>query len=152
MCSIIIIEEIKRELEKVRLCRHQMIIVVGGQRSRVIEQFAYEVGIKPINLNLCLSKLLLDLPLNRRSRKVGELVNRLVIECGDVVLLEHFELLFLPELQVDPMRLFEDVSRDKVLVIGWSGQYENGALIYAYSGHPEYRIYNEIEASIIQTD
>jgi hypothetical protein len=152
MTDSIYTAQIKQELEKVRLCRHQMVIVVGGLRSKVIEQFALEAGIEPINLNLRLSELLLDLPLNRRSRKVGELVNRLVMECGDVVVLAHIELLFLPELQVDPMRLFEDLSRDKVLVIDWNGKYDNGVLIYASSGHPEYRIYHEIEASIIQTD
>jgi hypothetical protein len=34
--SLIYTVQIKQELEKVRLCRHQIVIVVGGLRSKVI--------------------------------------------------------------------------------------------------------------------
>lgn len=152
MTKSIDITQFKLELEKVRLRRHQMIIITGGKRSEAVKQISVATGIEPLNIGLKLSELLLELPVNRRNRKVGELVNLLLMQSGDLVILEHIELLFLPELQVDPMRLFEDLSRSRVLIVDWNGKYDNGVLSYAYLGHPEYRIYHEIEASIIQTN
>lgn len=152
MATSIYVNLIKEELKKVRLCRHQMVFIVGNQRNIAIEQLALDSEIELINLSLRLSELLLELPVNRRNRKVGESVNRLLAEQGDIVILERIELLFLPELQVDPMRLFEDISRNTVLIIDWNGKYENGNLTYARPGHSEYRSYHSLEASVIQAD
>lgn len=152
MTTSLYVNLIKEELEKVRLCRHQMVIVVGLQRNKAIDQFAQETGIEPINLNLYLSDFLLKVPVNRRARKVSELVNHLLIGQSDVAVLERIELLFLPELQTDPIRLFENISRNICLVIDWNGKYENNILTFSRPDHPEYRSYPMVEASIIQTN
>jgi hypothetical protein len=143
---------IKQEVEKIRLCRHQMLLVVGKRRLETIEQFSRETGVEPVNLNLYLSEELLRLPVNRRGRKVGEFLNRLLFPMCDIIIFENIELLFLPELQIDPIRLFEDISRNKILIIEWNGKYENRILTYARPGHPEYRIYHGIDTNVIIAD
>lgn len=143
---------IQQELEKIQLYRHQMLIVAGKLRLEVIKQFSRGIGVDPINLNLHLSEELLKLPVNRRGRKVIELINHLLAPRDNIIILEYIELLFLPELQIDPIRLFEDISRNNILIIEWNGNYENRTLSYAKPGHPEYRVYHGIEANIIVVD
>ena len=57
---------------------------------------------------------------------------------GDVILLDHIEVLFSPELAQDPVRLLQSLSRNRILLISWPGKRDGTTLIYAEPGHPEY--------------
>jgi len=141
---------IQKELEQIRYRRHQLLIICGSNGIKALRDITSELNIPCINLNLRLSEELLEVPVNRRSRKVSQLVDRIVNETeGDILCLEHIELLFQPQLQQDPMRILENISRNKVILVGWNGEYENGSLTYAEPEHPEYRQYNGLEASVI---
>lgn len=144
---------IKKELAQIRYRRHQLLIICGVNRNKAIRDVAGELAIPRVNLSLKLSELLLEVPVSRRNRKVSQFVDHIVKErTGETLCLEHIELLFHPQLQQDPMRLLENISRNKVILVSWSGHYENGRLTHAEPGHPEYRVYNELEASVIAID
>ncbi|WP_003539945.1 BREX-3 system P-loop-containing protein BrxF [Desulfotomaculum nigrificans] len=141
---------IKKELAQIRYRRHQLIIICGINGLKVLRDITSEFNIPCVNLNLRLSEELLEVPVNRRSRKVSQLVDKIINQtAGDVICLEHIELLFHPQLQQDPMRILENISRNKVILVWWNGDYKNGSLTYAEPGHPEYRLYNRLEASVI---
>jgi hypothetical protein len=77
-------------------------------------------------------------------------VAEMIKECkSQRIYFNHIELLFHPVLQLDPVRLFMNLSRNKTLIIAWSGEYQNGILTYAESGHPEYKEYRDVDAKII---
>lgn len=54
-------------------------------------------------------------------------------------LLDNLELLFAPELQIDPYRLLVGLARTRPIVAAWAGSCENGTLTYAAPGHKEHR-------------
>jgi hypothetical protein len=58
------------------------------------------------------------------------------------------QLLFHPELEFDPIQFFQNVSRNKTIILLWDGEYKNNKLIYAKPGHQEYRVFSEIDAQI----
>ncbi|MDF9408589.1 BREX-3 system P-loop-containing protein BrxF [Pelotomaculum isophthalicicum JI] len=144
---------IKKELEQIRYRRHQLLIICGVNRTKIIQDITRELAIPRINLSLKLSEELLEVPVARRSRKVSQLVDKLVSEStGEILCFEHIELLFHPLLQQDPMRILENISRNKIILVSWNGHYANGRLTYAEPEHPEYRAYNELEASVFAID
>jgi hypothetical protein len=76
-------------------------------------------------------------------------VETIIDETGkDTVLLDNTEILFDPVLQQDPLRLLQQVSRNRTIVAAWNGKFEGGTLIYAEPDHPEYRKYYEVDALI----
>lgn len=145
--------KIKEELVNIRFRRHQLLIICGVNCNKIIQDITRELAIPCVNLSLKLSEELLEVPVTQRSRKVSQLVDKIVFDCsGEIVCFEHIELLFHPQLQQDPMRILENISRNKVILVSWNGHYVNGKLIYAEPDHPEYRVYNELEASVITVD
>jgi len=112
-----------------------------------------EVSTMPrINLNLELSKLLIDVPSKRRSSKVDAFVTDIVKGAdpeGKGVILDNIELLFAVELEIDPLRLFENIGRNYLLIISWPGKVKGKTLIYAEPGHGEYRYYTNVDSPII---
>jgi hypothetical protein len=58
---------------------------------------------------------------------------------SDTVLVDNIELLFNPELKVDPIRLLLNSSRNKTVVVAFSGKQVGNSIIYAEPHHPEYR-------------
>lgn len=95
-----------------------------------------------INIGKTLSEKLLNVPLKQRPLKVGGLLGNILKEArGDVVLLEHLEVLFEESLRVDPLTLLRNISRHHTIVAVWRGELRDGSLVYSIPGHPEYRSY-----------
>jgi len=130
--------------------RHQLLILCHPPHRSVLPRLAQQLHFPLIPLSLCLSEALLEYPHSRQPRMAGMLLERLVSGYEETVVgLHQIELLFLPQLQLEPLRLLEQLSRNKVLIVSWPGQYEAGCLIYAEPWHPEYRRYPETDARIM---
>ncbi|HEV2131449.1 MAG TPA: BREX-3 system P-loop-containing protein BrxF, partial [Longimicrobiaceae bacterium] len=105
-----------------------------------LREVAQHTGARLVNVTLKLSRLLIDLPDRQRPHRLAELLEQLIAAAeGDAVLLDHLELLFLPALEQDPLRLLKQLSRGRALAAAWLGWYESGYLVYAEPGHAEYR-------------
>lgn len=104
-----------------------------------------------LNLNLELSRNLLDISVEERPSSIQKCITDLFPPEEDIILLDNTELLFTPELQIDPLRLFQIISREKILIVSWNGTYNGNTLTYAEPNHPEYRTYatQGIHAEII---
>ena len=129
---------------------HRLILVVapgGGGKSAALRSVAARIGTPVVNLNLDLSRRLLELTERQRKLQASRLVGELVAEvaarddASGVVLLDNTEILFDVSLSIDPLRLLEEVSRNWTLVVAWRGQVDADHLVYARPGHPEYRRY-----------
>ncbi|MDD3893618.1 MAG: BREX-3 system P-loop-containing protein BrxF [Syntrophomonadaceae bacterium] len=95
-----------------------------------------------INFSLILAGKLMDIPIQRRRYQIVNLLPNLVRNYPEEVLFfDHIELLFLPELEVDPLRALQQISRNKTIVVGWTGVFEDNKLTYASQRHPEYKRY-----------
>lgn len=132
---------------------HRLLLLVGPPRSgktTAVREFATEVGWPRLNLNLVLSERLLDVPSRFRQIKVLELLREVAEAApGNGLVLDNIELLFQRSLQVDPLQALLAVSRSRVVVAAWCGDYSDTALTYAAPGHAEYRHYPEPECTIL---
>lgn len=65
---------------------------------------------------------------------------------SEVVLLDNVEILFDVDLNVDPLRCLQSLSRNRTIVVAWNGAVTTGeargaSLTYATADHREYRRY-----------
>lgn len=114
----------------------------GSGKTATLQALGAKLGVSVTNLNLELSRRLLEVPLAQRSIEVSGLLAAIVKEVtGDPVVLDNTEIMFAPELQVDPLRALRQFSRDRTVIASWNGRVEAARLVYAAPGHPEYRSY-----------
>ena len=129
---------------------HRVVLVVGPARSgktRLLQAAAAEHGWPLINLNQRLSELLLELTQRQRALRVPRLVGDVLAGTrAPVVLIDNLELLFSPELALDPLRLLQGVARNQTVVAAWPGGVSGKQLTYAEPSHREYRRYAELDA------
>lgn len=122
----------------------------GSGKTASLQSVAQKLGCPLVNVNLELSKRLLDLTRTQRSRQVERLLKEVIAAVpGDVVLLDNLEILFDPGLEVEPLRLLQMSSRNRTVVSSWSGSFRDGTLTYAEPGHPEFIQFKQAEAIVI---
>lgn len=140
---------IRNALDEVMGRRNRLIIITESQ-DMAEKQFR-DSGLLPVNLNLLLSEKLIDIPINKRNRMIGPCISEIIKNNGEesILAINRFEMLFLPELQQDPIRLFEELSKARILLVFWPGKYQDGLLSYAEPWHREYREYSNIDAIIL---
>ena len=124
---------------------HRLVLVVGaggsGQAS-ALRDIAECMDAPLVNVGLELSRRLLDLTERQRRIRAPELLGRIVTEtASDIVLLDNVELLFDVALHQNPLGLLQRLSRRRTVVATWNGSMEDGHIVYAVPGHPEYRRY-----------
>jgi hypothetical protein len=146
-------EQILEKIPQVASQYHRLILVVappGGAKTTALTEASRRFSAPLLNLNLELSRRLLDLTPKQRLLQVRDLVDAVVSETGSVVvLLDNTELLFDGSLQQDPLRLLQSVSRNRTVVAAWNGIVSNGYLTYAAPDHPEYHRYTIRDLTII---
>lgn len=143
-------DELKKQIAAARSRYYRLVLLVGSAatgKTKILVQTAKDEGYPYINLML--SQKLLEYPVKIRTLRLPRIVETIIGETGkDTVLLDNTEILFNPVLQQDPLRLLQQVSRNRTIVAAWNGKFEGGALIYAEPDHPEYRKYYEVDALI----
>jgi hypothetical protein len=138
-------DQVIRKIGQAAELYHRLMLVVapaGEGKTTALQEVHERTGAPLINVNLELSRRMLDLTERQRSlelpRLLGEIVNKAE---GDLVLLDNIEILFDVSLQQDPLRLLQGLSRNKTLVVAWNGNLDNKHMTYAAPDHPEYRRY-----------
>ena len=127
--------------------------VPGSGKTAALQAVAQQNGFPYLNVNLELSKRMLELTRSQRSRQVERLLKDVIASAaGDVVLLDNLEILFDPALEVEPLRLLQVSSRNRTVVASWNGTFKDGTLAYAEPGHPEYVQCKQAEAVIVTAD
>ena len=130
---------------------HRLILLVDkeGDHAQLEKEISEQLGIEAVNVNLELSKRLLNQTARQRKLYLLKSMNE-IVQNDKVVLLDHTEILFDVELEQDPLRLLESLSRNQTIVVFWNGQVRGGKLIYAEQGHPEYRSYDTKDLLVIE--
>ena len=138
-------EEVIGKLKHAENLYHRLILVVGPEgrgKTSMLRDVACRVNAPLLNVNLELSRRLLDLTERQRALQLPRLLDQVVTQPeGDVVLLDNVEILFDVALRQDPLRLLEGLSRKRTVVATWSGSIEGDYLVHAEPHHPEYRRY-----------
>lgn len=122
----------------------------GSGKTAALQAVAKKLGCQLVNVNLELSKRMLELTRTQRVRQVERLLKEVIAaQAGDVVLLDNLEILFDTGLEVEPLRLLQVSSRNRTVVASWNGSYRDGMLTYAEPGHPEFVQFKQTEAIVL---
>lgn len=163
-------DKIKRSIQAAEGLYHRLVLLVGetgSGKTGVLRDIAEEFGSSVVNVNLALSGELLELTAKQRSLKLPEILE--AVARGEYrgvrkkdemlapnpsplapVVLDNTEILFDKDLQQDPLRLLQSISRNRAVVASWNGIVNSGRLLYAETGHPEYRSYDSVDALIVE--
>ena len=147
--------KIKRSLQSAASLYHRLVLLVGGTdsgKTGVLQDVAEEFGTTVVNISLTLSSELLELTTKQRSIRVPNILNNTADRVHDPVVLDNIEILFVKELKQDPLRLLQGISRNRIVLASWNGIYIDGRLMYAKTGHPEYRSYDSVDVLIVGMD
>lgn len=141
-------ERVLEELEKIERASglyHRLVLVVGptgAGKTAALREAGARAGAPVVNVNLELSRRLLELAGRRRALRVRPLLEGVVAERrSGVVLLDNIELLFDAALAQNPLALLRSLARGRAIAAAWSGRLADGRLEYAEPGHPEHRRY-----------
>lgn len=94
-----------------------------------------------ISLNVELAKKLSAIKPNRRTMRMEQCFQQVVLTLADDVLIKDFDVMFNPEYEVDVLKVLCSVARNKLFRVLWPGKFENGRLIYAEEGFCDYRAF-----------
>jgi len=138
-------DRVIRSIDQAAELYHRLIMLVApaGAGKTAALQDVHERTMAPlVNVNLELSRRMLDLTERQRALQLPRLLAEIVgASATNVVLLDNVEVLFDVSLMQDPLRLLQGLSRNKTVVVAWSGSIDGEQMLYATPNHPEYRRY-----------
>ncbi|MBW1792989.1 MAG: BREX-3 system P-loop-containing protein BrxF [Deltaproteobacteria bacterium] len=138
-------DKIMRKVKQLDELYHRLMLVVapsGAGKTTALLDVRERTGAPLVNVNLELSRLMLDLTQRQRALQLPRLLREIVDkEAGKMTLLDNIELMFDVGLKQDPLRLLQGLSRNKTVVASWNGAIIDGFLTYAEPSHPEFRRY-----------
>ena len=138
-------EDVIEKIGEAGTLYYRLALVVGAAgagKTGALREVAAHLGAPLVNVNLELSRRLLDLTGRQRPLQVRRLLDEIAAGSGsDVVLLDNLELLFDAALRQDPLRLLQGLSRRRTVAAAWNGSIEGNHVRYDVPGHPEYRRY-----------
>jgi ABC-type uncharacterized transport system ATPase component len=138
-------ETVLAEMEKADELYHRLVLVVapsGAGKTAALQSVAKQRAVPCTNVNLELSKRMLDLTAQQRAIHAAELLREIVERSnGDAAVLDNLEVLFDRSLHLDPLRVLKDLGRQTTVVASWNGRIDDHGLTYGDPDHPEYRLY-----------
>jgi len=138
-------DQIIRKVKQAAELYHRLMLVVapaGAGKTTALLDVQDRTSAPLVNVNLELSRRMLDLTERQRALQLPRLLRDLVSKSeGEMILLDNIEILFDVGLKQDPLRLLQGLSRNKTVVAAWNGTIVEDSLTYAAPAHPEYRRY-----------
>lgn len=148
-------DQIMRKIEQTEELYHRLLLVVapaGAGKTTALQEVQERTGAPLINVNLDLSRQMLDLTERQRAlqlpRLLRDMLNNLT---NEVFLLDNIEILFEASLKQDPLRLLQGLSRNNTVVAAWNGFIDGNYLIYAEPDHQEYKRYIVRDFLVVNT-
>lgn len=131
----------------------RLVILAGppdSGKTTALQGVAQAIGCQLLNVNLEVSRKMLELPRGQRPLECQPLLKDIISTVpGDVLLLDNLEILFDSALELQPLQLLQALDRNRTIVASWNGSFQGGTLIYAEPGHPEFMQFKQPEAIII---
>jgi len=138
-------DQIIRQVKQAAELYHRLLLVVapaGAGKTTALRDVRDRSGVHLVNINLELSRQMLELTERQRALQLPRLLREIVGNGGaEMILLDNIEVIFDVGLKQDPLRLLQGLSRNKTVVAAWKGSIVEDSLTYAAPDHPEYRRY-----------
>jgi hypothetical protein len=121
---------------------NNLLVVVGppgSGKTHLVQELTAALNWPLVNLGKDASERLLSMTVRQRKLRAEEMIADVLDAAHQQkVCLDNNEILFDPTLALNPVLLLQNFSRNRRMIATWNGALENGALVYAYPGHPEY--------------
>jgi hypothetical protein len=138
-------EGVIRKIGQAAELHHRLVMLVapaGAGKTAALLDVHQRTMAPLVNVNLELSRRMLDLTERQRALQLPRLLSEIVTRSeNDVILLDNIEVLFDISLKQDPLRLLQGLSRNRTVVAAWSGCIAGNNMVYATPDHPEYKRY-----------
>ena len=135
------IEKIRFEISQKK---HKLIIVVDkkNKNNLIVEKLETLENINIFNLNLTLSKILIDCSKNELNDPV-EIIEKLISQrlSKEVIMFTQINILYDINLKWNVIDILKKISRNQLLIVFWDGYYKNNVLHYSKKEHLEYKEY-----------
>ena len=148
-------EKLMDAIQEAKDMYHSLVLLVGTpgiNKTTILYNIAEELGQTHVNLNLELSKCLLEMTNKKRALKVAEKLDEIIAPFQEYAILDFTEILFDVNLKQDPLALLKKLSRNKTIIASWNGIIKNKKLTYAEPGHPEHRVYDTSDVQIVEME
>lgn len=122
-----------------QLARIPILLCKDSAKSRRMFQ---EASFQCLNLNLELSKKILDKVDKTRPQNISFLVHEIIEEIEGPVLLTNYEMLFDPRYQLDIIRLFVDLARNKQLAVKCNAYLDGNYFQFSEPDYDDYHRYD----------
>ncbi len=110
--------------------------------NRLLVYFkAFQKMAEPKSVSKELAEGLLACKENRRSMKLEQIFNSVLDRYPDGVTIKDIDVLFNPDYKVDVLKILIAARKRKRYSVIWPGRFEDGKLIYAEEGYPDYKVY-----------
>ena len=133
------ISQLDKEIPYLKNKYNKILYLYEYKKGDTLKYYSEVNKLPYINVNLYLSEKLMDVKPNRRPYKVVDLMNSLGDNDDDIICIDYFEILFEPSLKLQPFDILKNLSRRKTVLVAWRYELKDGYLVYAQSGHPEYK-------------
>lgn len=143
---------IQEEINHIRRQRYQFLLFnLQKIDEKALSIIMEQMNIPSININFVLASRLRDIPKSRRLRVVKDILHSIVNEYTEKVIhFNRFHYLFDEELKQDPIGLIEYISGNKIILLNWPGDINDGVLKYGTPDHPEYYESDNYETHIVK--
>lgn len=140
-------DQVAGKISQAAALYYRLVLVVGPNgagKTTALRAVRDHTGAPLTNISLELSRLMLDLTARQRTLRLPRLLQEIVendVQPQATTLLDNTEILFCADLEQDPLRLLQGLSRNRTIVASWNGTITDGVLRYATPGHAEHRRY-----------
>lgn len=132
-----LVDMIMRKVRQAAELSCRLVVVAapyGEGRSHAVHAVHVRTGAPLLNLYSVLSHSMRDLTEEQRQTQLPQLLGEVVSGAvGDLVLLDGAEILFQTRLK-NPLRLLQDLARDRTVVVVWQGCVSDGRMISGPNG------------------
>ena len=95
-----------------------------------------------VSINLLLAEKLASCKSSRRTMRIETFFNQILDQLPDGTVIKDFDVMFNPTYKVDVLKLMVDVCKRKPFSIIWPGKCEDGKLLYAEDGYPDFKVFS----------
>jgi len=111
--------------------------------SRLLVYYdALQKMMEPESVSKDLADALLACKPNRRSMKLEQIFNAVLDKYPDGVTIKDIDVMFNPEYKVDVLKILIAARKRKRYSVIWPGRFEDGKLVYAEEGYPDYKVFS----------
>lgn len=118
---------------------NRLFLIVGNfntGKTKLLKNLSESLTLPVVNLNYELSKKMNSLSAKERALEAQTLFEEVIEAQGSsIVLLDNIELLFDPELKLNPLVAMKKVSKNITVVSTWLGYVKDKYLLYAEEGY-----------------